>query len=110
MKWGTDMDLTCDGGLGLSSEAGWLLCLLCLLPGKEFALLSWVLRARKDIFSIIQSTMDLASVHKVAKSRTRLSDGGHSRTSRKLLLFAVVVFQHLEIFKAFKPEWIWSKG
>ena len=27
MKWGTDVDLTRDGGLGLSSEAGWLSCL-----------------------------------------------------------------------------------
>lgn len=57
---------------------------------EEFALLSWVLRARKDFFSIIQSTTELASVHEVAKIQTRQSDGGHIHTSRKLLLFAVV--------------------
>ena len=105
MKWVTDVDLTRDVGWDCQVKPGD--CHACYVYCQEKSLHSFLGFLELEKIFLASSSQP---VHKVTKSRTRLSDGGHSHTSRKLLLFAVVVSQHLEIFKAFKPERIWSKG
>ena len=52
MKVGTDTELTHDNGFVIDQQWSRVTdsCLLCPLSEKEFALLSWVLRARKDFW------------------------------------------------------------